>query len=87
MNQEQEYHIASFVAHCHPKHVQQVAKLINEKPNMEVHAISEEGKIVFTAEATTQHAIANTTDTIKQYQGMLTLSPVYHQFLTEKNAS
>lgn len=87
MKKNHEYHIASFVAHCLPQQAQQIADLINEKPNMEVHAISEKGKIVFTAEAETQHAIANTTDTIKQHRGILTLSPVYHQFLTEQDAS
>jgi nitrate reductase NapD len=50
---------------------------------MEVHAISDQGKIVFTVEGESQKDIANNSDFIKQHQHVLSLSPIYHQFLNE----
>lgn len=84
MNKNNEYHVASFVIQAIPTKVTTLTDYINQQAGMEVHACSPEGKIVFTVEAPTQHAIAHQTDQIKQHPDILTLSPVYHQFITEE---
>lgn len=84
---ETEYHVASFIAHTMPIHSAELSAFIAEQAGLEVHAVSDEGKIVFTAEADTQKAIANLTDTVKNHTNVLTLSPVYHQFLNEEQTS
>lgn len=80
---EQEYHVASFVAHSKPESAQLVSAEIEKLDGAEVHAVSEEGKIVFTVEADDQRKIANNVDQIKYHDGLLSLSPIYHQFLAE----
>ena len=82
-----EYHVASFIAHTIPINSAALSQFISQQPGLEVHAVSEQGKIVFTAEADTQKAIANQTDMVKQHADVLTLSPIYHQFLNEEQTS
>lgn len=87
MTQSSEYHVASFVAHSHPKGKQTLAEEISTIEGAEVHAISDEGKIVFTVEADDQRLIANRVDQIRYHDELLSLSPIYHQFLTEDQPS
>ncbi len=87
MTQESEYHVASFVAHSHPVGKQMLANEIATIEGAEVHAISDEGKIVFTVEANDQRLIANRVDQIRYHDQLLSLSPIYHQFLTEDQPS
>ncbi|KGK00628.1 chaperone NapD [Thalassotalea sp. ND16A] len=79
-----EFHVASFVAQITPTCEDEFKDLITAIPGAEVHAISETGKIVFTIEATQQYIIGNYIDTIKSNTGLLTLAPVYHQYITEE---
>ncbi|TBR42497.1 sorbose reductase [Marinomonas agarivorans] len=84
MNNALEYHVASFIAHAKPEHSSMLAKAISEIEGAEIHAISPEGKIVFTIEADTQRHIANRVEHIQYRDELLSLSPVYHQFLNEE---
>ncbi|AWB66870.1 hypothetical protein C2869_10685 [Saccharobesus litoralis] len=79
-----EYHVASFVAQAIPAQIQKVQNSILSQAGSEIHAVSDEGKIVFTIEADSQNRIGKTIDDIKQDSAILTLAPVYHQFLTEQ---
>ena len=83
----EEYHVASFVAHTLPENIQALSQFIDQQPCLEVHAINETGKIVFTSEGSSQKEIANNTEIIKSHTQVLTLSPVYHQFLNEAETS
>lgn len=76
-----EYHVASFVAHAMALQLDAVKDEINRIDGSEVHAVSPEGKIVFTLEADTQQTIGQHIDHLKYHTGLLNLSPVYHQFL------
>ncbi len=82
----QEYHVASFVAHAQHQHLEQLTADIQNSEGTEIHAISDEGKIVFTIEAPSQKRIAILIDQLKHHIGLLSLSPVYHQFLTEEHS-
>ena len=78
-----EYHVASFVAHAQAHQIESVTDEIKVTEGAEIHATSAEGKIVFTIEASTQKKIGSLIDQLKHHTGLLSLSPVYHQFLTE----
>ncbi|WP_448551432.1 chaperone NapD [Thalassotalea montiporae] len=84
--QANEYHIASFVAQAPPQLVEALSHFVNSYQGCEVHGHSEQGKIVFTVEATSQKAIAKIVDQIRLTDEFLSISPVYHQFLTEPQA-
>lgn len=79
-----EYHVASFVAHAQQQNVSAVSEEISLIEGAEIHAVSEEGKIVFTIEASSQKKIGYFIDQLKHHIGLLSLSPIYHQFLTEE---
>ncbi len=84
LSENDEYHVASFVAHAMAEQLNDVKAAILNTRGAEIHATTMEGKIVFTMEACTQQAIGMKIDELKYHQGLLSLSPVYHQFLTEK---
>ena len=85
MQAQNEYHVASFVAQIDMSQKQSVTEAISQVPGAEVHAVSDIGKLVFTIEAHTQSIIGKLIDSIKYQAGVLTLAPVYHQYLSEEN--
>ncbi|MFD2167993.1 chaperone NapD [Thalassotalea euphylliae] len=82
----EEYHVASFVAQVAPAELDSRSKLLDKFDGTEVHASSPQGKIVFTVEGESQKAIALVVDEIRLTDAFLSISPVYHQFLTEPQA-
>lgn len=80
-----EYHIASLVASCILAEVDAVKQAINEVDGTEIHATSDEGKVVFTIEGISHKDIGKKMDILRVHQGIMNLSPVYHQFLDESN--
>ena len=78
-----EYHVASFIAQIDVSQRQSVVNSIENTPGAEIHINSEVGKIVFTIEADNQGVIGNLADSLKTQPGVLTLAPVYHQYLEE----
>lgn len=80
-----EYHVASFVLQVIPKNMTSLVENINGLAGAEVHVQSEEGKIVLTIEKHNQRAISKTADEIRMMSGVLTLAPVYHQYIDEKH--
>ncbi|QDP00485.1 chaperone NapD [Thalassotalea sp. PS06] len=83
MSTGDEYHVASFVALVDHDEVSNVRSHIETLPGGEVHIQSETGKLVFTIEAPTHNHIAKQMDLLKDLQGMLSLAPVYHQYISE----
>jgi len=82
-----EYHVASFVAYPIFEQLAEVQEAITTVDGTEIHATSEEGKIVFTIEGHSYKDIGNKMDTIRHHQGVINLSPVYHQILDESTES
>ena len=80
---QHEYHVASFVAHAIDSRTEAVCTAIGKIPGGQVHAVSPTGKIVFTLEENSQSKIGKHIDQLRAHTGLLSLSPVYHQFLTE----
>ena len=79
-----EYHVASFVAHAQLDLVDLVKSDISQMDGAEIHADDGNGKIVFTIEASSQGQIGASIDQLKYHTGLYSLSPVYHQFVTEE---
>ncbi len=84
MEQANEYHVASFVAQINVSHQEDIERAINQIPRAEIHAISTNGKVVFTIEATRHDIINEAIEAIRYQTGILTLAPVYHQYLIEE---
>lgn len=78
-----EYHVASFVAQVIESEMAQVKQAIEQINGSEIHVVSPEGKIVFTLEGSHQGGIGKNIDGLKYHPGLLSLAPVYHQFITE----
>ncbi len=78
-----EYHVASLVAYCILAQVDEVKEAILAVERTEIHATSDEGKIVFTIEGTSHKDIGIKMDIIRVHTGIINLSPVYHQVLDE----
>lgn len=83
MNKNKEYHVASYVLQATPGQEIKIKSEISQLKGTEIHATNAYGKIVFTIEGETQTALGNIADQIKYISDVLTLAPVYHQFLTE----
>ncbi|MDO6428100.1 chaperone NapD [Thalassotalea sp. 1_MG-2023] len=79
-----EYHIASFVAHIIPQQTDAFSQDLEAQKGVQVHAISDDGKVVFTVEAQHQKHIAFVVEQFRNFIGLYSLSPVYHQFITEE---
>ncbi|MEI6895046.1 MAG: chaperone NapD [Colwellia sp.] len=79
----QEYHVASLVASPILAQIDEVKAAINDVAGMEIHATSDEGKIVFTVEGCSYKDIDQKIEIIRIHKGVLNLSPVYHQVLDE----
>ncbi len=84
VNSPSEYHVASFVAHISAASLASVKQSITDIDGAEIHVESEQGKLVFTLEAETHQLIANRMDLIKDLEGVISMAPVYHQYLTEE---
>ncbi len=83
-HQKNEYHVASFVVQASPENLTDIEERINQIEGAETHAVSPEGKIVFTIEDCNQNNIGKKIDELKYLQGVLSLAPVYHQFLPDE---
>ena len=80
-----EVHIASFVVHVVPAHVQAVARQVADLPGAEVHAATPEGKVVVTLEARGAAPILSTAATIGQMPGVINVALVYQCADTEES--
>lgn len=78
-----EYHVASLVAYPILEKIDEVKAAILAEERTEIHATSDEGKIVFTIEGTSYKDIGKKMDSIRVHKGIINLSPVYHQILDE----
>ncbi len=83
MPNNNEYHVASFIAQIDISQKEDVYNSINAIPGAEIHVKDPSGKIIFTIEATNQRHIGNYADELKDQPGLLSLAPVYHQYLEE----
>lgn len=82
-----EYHVASFIAYAYPENKQQVINQLNAMQTCDVHGEDEGGRIILTLEGDSQQEIVSGFDRIVNINGVLNLSPVYHEYCDESVAS
>lgn len=75
--------MASFIAQIDISQQDAVIAGISAIPGAEIHIKDPSGKIIFTIESANQRDIGNYADDLKDQPGLLTLAPVYHQYLEE----
>ncbi len=75
----EEFHISSLVVHAFPAQLSTIKAAIEKLPNTELHASSDQGKIVVVLETENEHLILERIDQINSIPGVITTSMVYHQ--------
>ena len=81
-----EYNICGVVIHARSDKKQSVEEFLQQKPGVEVHANSAQGKLVVTVESDDSHYVADTIDNFKDIEGVLSASMIY-QFCDKPNAT
>ena len=76
----QEFHVSSLVVLTQPALRHQLAQQIAVLDGAEIHAVSEEGKLVVTLEGSSQRPIMAAIDAIQAMPGVLSAALIYHQF-------
>ncbi|MGL5947857.1 MAG: chaperone NapD [Aeromonas sp.] len=76
----QEFHVSSLVVLVKPSRRHAIAEAIAQLAGAEVHAVSEEGKLVVTLEGQGSRPIMAAIDAINALSGVISASLIYHQF-------
>ncbi|WP_323062602.1 chaperone NapD [Aeromonas jandaei] len=76
----QEFHVSSLVVLTQPTLRHQLAEEIAALDGAEIHAITNEGKLVVTLEGASQRPIMAAIDAIQAMPGVLSAALIYHQF-------
>ncbi|RKZ88638.1 MAG: glutamate synthase [Candidatus Parabeggiatoa sp. nov. 1] len=69
--------ISGVLVHARPEQVAQVEKQLTEIPGVEVHAVTENGRLVVTVEQDNDKMIADTVLNIHNCEGVLSAAMVY----------
>ncbi len=77
---DQEFHVSSLVVLTQPPLRHQLAEQIGALEGAEIHAVSDEGKLVVTLEGPSQRPIMAAIDAIQAMPGVLSAALIYHQF-------
>ena len=78
VDQQQPFHISSFVVRCLPGNLQQVMTAVGALPGVEIHGNDPRGKFVALLELESENALIETITTIELMQGVINTSMVYH---------
>jgi len=82
-NNDAEYHVASYIVQVTPKNLAAVKEAISSTAGTEIHAETEQGKLVLTIEGASHQVIAKKVDFIQDLTGVNSLAQVYHQYTSE----
>lgn len=77
-------HIASIIAHVQPAALARIQQWLEEKPGVEIHAQSDQGKLVLVMETPREQEILDLIDDITAQPGALNAALVYHEILQEE---
>ncbi|WP_137926518.1 chaperone NapD [Cupriavidus sp. 2SB] len=72
-----EWHIAGIMVYAHPASLDRVQAAIAAMTGVEIHAVSDIGKLVVTAEAPTSQAIVAQLTCLHQLEGVISATLVY----------
>lgn len=80
-----QLHVASLVAHVRPTHLSRLRGWLQQKHaniSAEIHAESDQGKLVIVIEGEAEKNIAAFLDELRDQSGVLNAALVYHQYLS-----
>lgn len=72
--------ISSIIVHANPAKLSSVRGNLDQIPGVEVHAATDDGKLVVTIETDTDGETASTFDRINAMDGVVSAAMVFHQF-------
>lgn len=72
--------ISSVIVHARPADLPAVRGTLEHIPGVEIHAATDDGRLVVTIEADGDGETAGTFDRINLTDGVLSVAMVYHQF-------
>lgn len=72
--------ISSVLVNARPEGVTQVHAGLLALAGVEVHAVTDDGRLIVTIEADSDQAVANLFEAINQQPGVLSAAMVYHQY-------
>jgi len=72
--------ISSVLVNARPEKMGQVQECLLALSGVEVHAATEDGRLIVTIEADSDQAVANMFSEINQQPGVLSAAMVYHQY-------
>ena len=77
--------IAGVIIHSKPQTRFDVRDRLRELPGVEVHAVSDEGKMVITVEEQPRTLLADTIMNLNHVEGVLSAAMVYHHYENDAN--
>ena len=72
--------ISSVLVNARPQEIDQAQAGLLALDGVEIHAVTEEGRMIVTIEADSENVVANIFGVINQLPGVLSASMVYHQY-------
>ena len=72
--------ISSVIVHAKPTELLSVRGNLEQIPGVEIHAATDDGKLVITIESETDGETASTFDRINVMDGVMSAAMVFHQF-------
>ena len=72
--------ISSIIVHAQPTELASVRGSLEQIPGVEVHAATDDGKLVVTIETETDGETASTFDRINTMPGVMSAAMVFHQY-------
>lgn len=82
-----ELHIASFIVHCWPDHLDAIKAQVEQAEGLETGAESPEGKLVVIAEGPHQRRLLETVELLESQPGVLECILVYHELMSVAEAN
>lgn len=75
--------ISGVIVHARPEKVAAVRARLVEIAGVEVHAVTDEGKLIVTVEEDSDRVLADTVLSLRDVPGVLSASMVYHEYADE----
>lgn len=72
--------ISSVIVHAKPTRLSSVRSTLEQIPGVEIHAATDDGKLVITIETESDGETASTFDRINVMDGVMSAAMVFHQF-------
>jgi nitrate reductase NapD len=72
--------ISSVIVHAKPTELLSVRGNLEQLPGVEIHAATDDGKLVITIESETDGETASTFDRINVMDGVMSAAMVFHQY-------